>query len=98
MADDVTLPGIGTVVAADDVGGVLYQKMKLDLGGDGVTLNDSMGHDGPNQYQNFPVLSSASRDAVMMTGRIIIPKVSEPERIEVPKLKKTTKIATPNRP
>lgn len=29
MADDVTLPGTGTVVASDDVGGVQYQKVKL---------------------------------------------------------------------
>jgi titin len=26
----------------------------IDLGGDGVTLNDSAGHVGPNNYQNFP--------------------------------------------
>ncbi len=39
----------------------------IDLGGsypplaaDGVTLNDSAGHVGPNNFQNFPVLNSAS--------------------------------------
>jgi PKD repeat protein len=26
----------------------------------GVTLNDSMGHDGPNHFQNFPVLTSVT--------------------------------------
>src|SRR5262249_34570926 len=26
----------------------------------GVTLNDSQGHSGPNNFQNFPVLSSAA--------------------------------------
>jgi hypothetical protein len=30
----------------------------IDLGNDGVTLNDSAGHTGPNNYQNFPVLST----------------------------------------
>jgi len=30
----------------------------IDLGGDGVTLNDSRGHTGPNNWQNFPVLTS----------------------------------------
>jgi Ca2+-binding RTX toxin-like protein len=30
----------------------------IDLGGDGVTLNDSAGHTGPNDYQNFPVITS----------------------------------------
>jgi hypothetical protein len=29
----------------------------IDLGGDGVTPNDSAGHAGPNNYQNFPVLT-----------------------------------------
>jgi len=39
MADDVTLnPGVGgAVVATDDVGGVQYQRVKLDLGSDGQT-------------------------------------------------------------
>jgi hypothetical protein len=31
----------------------------IDLGGNGVTLNDSSGHSGPNLFQNFPVLASA---------------------------------------
>jgi Ca2+-binding RTX toxin-like protein len=30
----------------------------IDLGGDGVTLNDSVAHSGPNNHQNFPVLST----------------------------------------
>lgn len=42
MADNVTIPASGTgtatpVVATDDVGGVHYQKVKLDLGGDGAS-------------------------------------------------------------
>ena len=39
MADNTTLnPGTGgDVVAADDVGGVKYQVVKLDLGGDGAS-------------------------------------------------------------
>lgn len=42
----------------------------IDLGGsyptpgpDGVTLNDSNVHDGPNNFQNFPTLTSASSSA-----------------------------------
>ncbi len=38
MADNVAITaGSGTNIAADDVGGVMYQKIKLDLGGDGVS-------------------------------------------------------------
>ncbi len=41
MADNVTLPLTGSgdasaVVATDDVGGAQYQRVKLDLGGDGA--------------------------------------------------------------
>jgi hypothetical protein len=31
----------------------------IDLGGDGVTLNDSLGHSGPNRFPDFPVIASA---------------------------------------
>lgn len=37
MADNTTLPGTGDVISADDVGGVKFQNVKLDLGGNGVT-------------------------------------------------------------
>jgi hypothetical protein len=42
MADDITIPASGTgtatpKVATDDVGGSHYQKIKLDLGGDGAS-------------------------------------------------------------
>ncbi len=30
----------------------------IDLGGDGVTLNDSAGHTGPNDFENFPVITA----------------------------------------
>ena len=32
----------------------------IDLGGDGVTLNNSAGHTGPNNYQNFPVITAVT--------------------------------------
>ncbi|HYT92087.1 MAG TPA: hypothetical protein VEL76_25455 [Gemmataceae bacterium] len=32
----------------------------IDLGDDGVTLNDAAGHSGPNNYQNFPVLTQVT--------------------------------------
>ncbi|MGO9913133.1 MAG: beta strand repeat-containing protein, partial [Isosphaeraceae bacterium] len=34
-------------------------KIGIDLGDDGVTLNDSKGHSGPNLFQDFPLLASA---------------------------------------
>lgn len=39
MADNVAITaGTGTSIAADDVSSVFYQKVKLDVGGDGETL------------------------------------------------------------
>lgn len=37
MADNITLPGAASVVATDDVGGVHYQVVKLDMGGNGAS-------------------------------------------------------------
>ena len=33
----------------------------IDLGGDGVTLNNSAGHIGPNDYENFPVITDGQQ-------------------------------------
>ena len=41
--------------------------MGIDLGGDGVTLNNSAGHTGPNDYQNFPVITGVTNDGGMTT-------------------------------
>ena len=44
------------------LGNSIFSNMGLgiDLGDDGVTLNNSLGHSGPNNYQNFPVLTSVT--------------------------------------
>ena len=38
MADNVALPGSAATVATDDVGGIQFQRVKLDLGGDGLSV------------------------------------------------------------
>lgn len=40
MADNVTLPGTGAVVATDDIGGFQHQRIKVTLGADGVNEGD----------------------------------------------------------
>ena len=43
MADDIAVtPGSGASVAADDVGGVLYQRVKLAIGADGSAADASL--------------------------------------------------------
>jgi hypothetical protein len=44
MADNLAVtPGTGATVAADDIGGVLYQRVKLALGADGTGVDASAG-------------------------------------------------------
>lgn len=44
MADNVSITaGSGTTIAADDVGGVLFQRVKSVLGADGVAVDPSAG-------------------------------------------------------
>jgi hypothetical protein len=44
MADNIAVtPGSGATVAADDIGGVLYQRVKLALGADGTGVDASAG-------------------------------------------------------
>jgi hypothetical protein len=45
MTDNVTLPGTGSSVATDDIGGVQYQRNKLALGADG-SATDAVGGAG----------------------------------------------------
>lgn len=46
MADNVTItPGSGATIAADDVGSILYQRVKLGLGADG-SATDALGGAG----------------------------------------------------
>jgi hypothetical protein len=45
---------------------------KISSDPDGVTLNDSMGHDGTNHFQNFPVLTGLTSPAsgITVTGTL----------------------------
>ncbi len=42
----------------------------IDLGNNGVTLNDSLGHTGPNNYQNFPVITTAPVGGTSVSGTL----------------------------
>lgn len=43
MADNATLPATAAVVAADEIGGVLYQRVKIALGADGSAADLAPG-------------------------------------------------------
>lgn len=61
--------GTGTTIEENSIYG--NTGLGIDLGGSGVpVLNDSLGHVGANNYQNFPVLTSASSSSTstVVTG------------------------------
>ena len=60
MADNVGItPGTGATAAADDIGGVLYQRIKLVHGADGVNAGDvATGNPLPVSVSNLPSLST----------------------------------------
>ncbi len=72
-----TVPGTGMGVDVDASAGTgnavrlnsIFSNtgLGIDLGGDGVTLNDSAGHSGPDDYQNFPVITGVSSGGGMTT-------------------------------
>ncbi len=65
MADNVTLPGTGAVVATDDVGGVQFQAVKLDLGGNGVSSPLVRGQQ--NAASSIPVVTPGDDFATVTT-------------------------------
>jgi hypothetical protein len=50
--------GQSNAIRANSIYGNAF--LGIDLGNDGVTLNNTAGHTGANLFQNFPVLTSAS--------------------------------------
>lgn len=65
MADNSTLPATGDVVAADEIGGVKFQRMKLIHGADGA-------NDGDVSLVNpYPVQATRTDDLVAMMQRMI---------------------------
>ena len=57
MADNVTLPGTGEVIATDDISGVQYQRVKLDVGGADATSAVTKTTPMPN---SVPVANSVA--------------------------------------
>lgn len=68
MADNVEITaGSGTTVAADDIGGVKYQRMKISVGADG-TANDA------SVTYPLPVTACLESGQIMVAGVAVTPK------------------------
>lgn len=90
MADDVTLPGTGAVVATDDVSGVHYQRVKLDIGGDGaasaVTTSNPLpvtANAGTNLNTSALALETGGNLAAAVTALQIVDDWDESDRAKV---------------
>ncbi len=66
----VVISGTGNAIRLNNIFG--NAKLGIDLGNDGVTPNNSRGHSGPNNFENFPVLTSATvgADGLLIQGSL----------------------------
>jgi len=68
MADDVTLPGTGDVIAADEISSKKYQRMKLTLGADGVNDGDVAAANPLPVVVDFSMLENLLRQLVQSSA------------------------------
>ena len=73
MVDNVTIPttGAGTatpVVATDDVAGIHYQRVKIDLGGDGLASPLVRGQQ--TKANSLPVTLASDEDTLVISGTV----------------------------
>lgn len=69
MADNIGYtPGTGSVVAADEIGGVLHQRIKLGIGEDGTATDLSLTNPMPTQVAaRTPTTTSVPSSATSVT-------------------------------
>lgn len=66
MADNSTLPANGDVIAADDINGVKYQRMKVNFGADGVAIDVSSS--SPLPIAAAPAINNFGQALAVTTG------------------------------
>jgi hypothetical protein len=73
MADNVGYtPGVGATIAADDIGGILYQKVKMIHGADGIAHETADGNPLPvTATQELMQAIEAMRMAIQSLTRTI---------------------------
>jgi hypothetical protein len=100
VADNSTLPATGDVIAADEIGGVKFQRMKLVHGSDGVNAGDvSLNNPYPVTLTQGEVVEAleAMRMAVQALSRSIgqsMPDVAGRLRVVVDAITGSLTLAT----
>jgi hypothetical protein len=78
MADDVSLPGAGRIVAGDEIGGAIHQRMKLVHGIDGVSDGDVANSNPlPTRARPYTALVSGQKTGIT-TGAVPLAASSTP--------------------
>lgn len=63
MADNITAPASGSVLATDDIGGVHYPRTKISVGADGAASDVSSDNPLPTSVATLPLPTGASTAA-----------------------------------
>ena len=84
MADNVGYtPGSGALVAADEIGGILYQRMKLAVGDDGVAVDASLSNPLPVDAVRVADLSEMLMRLVKLMESNAVVDAAQRQRISV---------------
>ena len=84
MADNVGYtPGSGATVAADDIGGVLHQRIKIGLGEDGVAVDLSRANPMPTEAQRNDALLAMIQRLVKVCEALQVVDQQQRQRVTV---------------
>lgn len=85
MADNTVLPGTGDVIAADEIAGVKYQRVKLTHGVDGVAVDASATDPIPVVDQTAEALQALNDTMLYMLSAILekMPRVTSNDQASV---------------
>jgi len=82
MADNVAYtPGAGATIAADEIGGVLHQRVKIGVGGDGEATDLSKANPMPVQGQRTDDLLGLLQRLVKVCETLQVVDVAQRQRI-----------------
>jgi hypothetical protein len=97
MADNVGYtPGVGATVAADEIGGVLHQRVKISIGADGAAADLSSANPMPMLAQSLPLPAGAATEATAAALLARVPAAVTPTVASVASSATSVTIAAAN--
>ena len=84
MADNVDYtPGVGATIAADEIGGVLHQRVKVGIGQDGTATDISSANPMPSVAQRTDDLIAMIQRLVKICESLQVVDVAQRQRIVI---------------